>query len=179
MGSVPDVKTTIQATLDRAARGAASETSEHYDALDALAETLDEKAREAIQTQLDVKSLLPKLKEQKPLTPADWKTLEVLMVGDAESFTKYETDVPHWKEEIHRLVGEMGALNATSLDVDGLLHLRALCQELRRVLPEMVFYLDKKERIAKFQQASQGPLDPDGYRFLSEIVSAMISSTKL
>lgn len=178
MGSVEDVKASIQATLDHAARSDESETSEHYDDLDALAETLDGKAREAIQSKLDTTSLLQKLKEQTPLTPADWKTLETLIVGDAESFLKYETDLPRWKEEIHRLVGELGDLHG-ALDVDGLLHLRALCQELRRVLPEVVFYFDKKERVEKFQAASQAPLDADGYRFLAGMVSAMMSSDRM
>jgi hypothetical protein len=40
-----------------------------------------------------VPSLLPKLREHKPLTPEDWKALEPLIVGDSESFVKYGADV--------------------------------------------------------------------------------------
>ena len=63
MENVAKVQATVKAALDQAARCAASETSENYDALDALAQTLDEQAREALQSQLDVASLLPKLKQ--------------------------------------------------------------------------------------------------------------------
>jgi hypothetical protein len=179
MENVAKVKATVKAALDQAARCAASETSENYDALDALAQTLDEQAREALQSQLDVASLLSKLKQQKPLTPGDLKTLELLIVGDSESFLKYETDLPQWKEEVHRLVNEMNTLASAPTDVDGLLHLRALGQELRRVLPDIVYYLDDKERVERFRKATSGPLDAEGYSVLAEIVSAMISSDKV
>jgi len=179
MENVAKVKATVKAALDQAARCTASETSENYDALDALAQTLDEQAREALQSQLDLASLLPKLKQQKPLTPDDLKTLELLIVGDSESFLKYETDLPQWKEEVHRLVNEMNTLASAPADVDDLLHLRALSQELRRVLPDIVFYLDDKERVERFRNATRGPLDAEGYRVLAEIVTAMIASDKV
>jgi hypothetical protein len=176
MDNVSPVKTTIKAALDQAARCVASETSENYDALDALAQTLDGQAREALQSKLDLASLLPKLKQKKPLTPDDRKTLELLIVGDSESFVKYESDLPHWKAEVQRLVNE---LNGVAADVDGLLHVRAVCQEMRRVIPDVVYYLDDKERIERFRNATAGPLDAEGYRVLAEIVTAMISSDKV
>jgi hypothetical protein len=144
-----------------------------------LSDKLDGLAREAMQSQLDIASLLPKLKERKPLTPDDLKTLEMLIVGEAESFLKYESDLPQWKTEVRRLATEIGSLQSPPLDVDGLLHLRALCQELRRMLPDVVYYLDDRERIDRFRQATQGPLDAEGYRVLAEIVTAKLSSDKL
>ena len=179
MGNVSPVKTTIKAALDQAACCAASETSENYDALDGLAQTLDEQAREALQSKLDLAALLPKLKQQKPLTPDDLKTLELLIVGDSESFVKYESDMPHWKAEVERLVSELNGMASSPADVDGLLHLRAVCQELRRVLPDVVYYLDDKERVERFRNATAGPLDAEGYRVLAEIVIGMISSDKV
>ena len=177
MDNVSPVKTTIKAALDQAARCVASETSENYDALDALAQTLDGQAREALQSKLDLASLLPKLKQQKPLTPDERKTLELLIVGDSESFVKYESDLPHWKAEVQRLVNELNGVAAA--DVDGLLHVRAVCQEMRRVIPDVVYYLDDKERIERFRNATAGPLDAEGCRVLAEIVTAMISSDKV
>jgi hypothetical protein len=73
----------------------------------------------------------------------------------------------------------MNTLASAPTDVDGLLHLRALGQELRRVLPDIVYYLDDKERVERFRKATSGPLDVEGYSVLAEIVSAMISSDKV
>jgi hypothetical protein len=179
MGDVSQVNTNISSVLDQASRCAASETSDNYDDLGARLDTLEEQAHQAVKSQLDIASLLPKLKEQKPLGPAELKTLELLMVGDAEYFLKYEDDLDRWKDEAKQLIAEIEKMKASPLDVDGLMHSRALCQEARRVLPNIVYYLDQKERTAKFQEATKGPIDAEGYRVLAEMVTAMISSDRL
>jgi len=179
MGNVSEVITTIKRALDQAGRCAAGETSDAYDGLGAELETLEEEAHQAVKSQLDIASLLPKLKEQKPLGPAELETLEMLIVGDAEYFVKYEADLDRWKEESNQLIAEIAKLQSSQLDVDGLMHLRTLCQELRRVLPNIVYYLDQKERAAKFQDATKGTIDAEGYRVLTQMVTAMISSDRL
>jgi hypothetical protein len=173
MGDVSQVTATIQKTLELASRCTQLETSENYGALGDQVEELEAQAREAFRSKMDVCSLLPKLKAAKPLTPDDLKTLELLIVGDAEYFLKYENDLEQWKSEIKKLLGEMAGLQSSDLDVDRLMHLRALCAEVRRVLPDVVYYLDQKERSAKFEEATRKPLDPEGYRVLAEIIEQM------
>lgn len=183
MGDLPQLGTTIQKTLDFASRCTQSESSDNYGALGDRIEELEGQAREAFQSKMDFASLLPKLKAGRPLTPADWKTLELLIVGDAEYFLKYETEFDHWKGEIQQLLREISTLQSgaqkNELDVDGLMHLRALCGEVRRVLPAVVYYLDQKERAGKFQQAMQGPMDAEASRVLAEIVEQMLVSDKM
>jgi hypothetical protein len=179
MGKVSELASSIQTAIDQAKRCAAAETSDNYDGLGAQVETLERQARQAVKSQLDIASLLPRLKEQKPLGPAELKTLELLIVGDAEYFLKYEADFEPWMEEVHQLIAEVAKLQASPLDVDGLMHLRALCQALRRVLPNIVYYLEQKERTARFQQATKTSIDAEGYRVLAEMVTAMISSDTL
>ncbi len=179
MGDAPQINAAIQNTLDLASRCNQAETSDNYGLLGDQVEELDGRAREAVQSHLDFASLLPKLKAGKQLTPADLKTLELLIVGDAEYFLKYETEFDHWKSDVKQLVGEISKLQSSDLDVDGLMHLRALCAEVRRVLPAVVYYLDQKERAKKFQQATQESIDPEGYRVLAEIVEQMLLSDKM
>jgi len=173
------IAATIKAVQEQAARCAGAESSDNYGDLDAQIEALEGQARETVQAQLAIAMLLPKLKQRKPLGADDLKTLELLIVGDAESFVKYEADVPGWKSKVSELVKEIGDLQSSQLDVDGLMHLRALCQEVRRVLPGIVYYFEQKERVSKFQEATKGSLDADGYRALTEIVEAMASSSKM
>jgi hypothetical protein len=179
MGDTPELSTTIQKTLEVASRCTQTETSDNYGALGDQVEELEGQAREAFQSRMNFASLLPKLKAGKSLTPADLKTLELLIVGDAEYFLKYETEFDHWKSEIQQLLGEMSKLQSSNLDVDGLMHLRALCAEVRRVLPAVVYYLDQKERAGKFQQATQGPIDAEASRVLVEIIEQMLVSDKM
>ena len=179
MGEFPQLSTTIQKTLVLASRCTQAESSDNYGALGDQVEELESQAREAFQSRMDFASLLPKLKAGKPLTPADLKALELLIVGDAEYFLKYETEFDHWKSEIQQLVGEISKLQSIDLDVDGLMHLRALCGEVRRVLPAVVYYLDQKERASKFQQATHGPIDAESFRVLAEIIEQMLVSDKM
>ncbi len=183
MGDVPQFSENIQKTIELASRCAQAETSDNYGALGDQVEELEAQAREAFQSRMDFASLLQKLKSGKPLTPADLKTLELLIVGDAEYFLKYETEFNHWKTEIQQLVGEISKLQSgiqsNDVDVDALMHLRALCDEVRRILPAVVYYLDQKERASKFQQATQGSIDAEGSRVLAEIVEQMLVSDKM
>ncbi len=173
------INSAIQKTIEWASRCAQAETSDSYGILGDQVEELEGQARELFQSKMDAASLLPKLKEGKALTAADLKTLELLIVGDAEYFLKYETEFAQWKSEIKELVGEISKLQSSELDVDGLMHLRALCAEVRRVLPSVVYYLDDKERAERFREATQGPIDVDGRRVLTEMVVAMLSSDKM
>jgi hypothetical protein len=179
MGDSPQINTAIQQTLDLAARCNQAETSDNYGLLGDQVEELDGRAREAVQSHLDFASLLPKLKAGKTLNSDDLKTLELLIVGDAEYFLKYETEFDHWKNDMKQLAGEIAKLQSSDLDVDGLMHLRALCAEVRRVLPAVVYYLEQKERAKKFQQATQEPINPEGYRVLAQIVEQMLLSDKM
>jgi hypothetical protein len=179
MGDAPQLNTMIQKTLELASRCAQAETSDNYGLLGDQVGELEDQAREAFQSKMNFGSLLPKLKAGKPLTPADLKTLELLIVGDAEYFLKYETEFDHWKSEVKQLIGEISKLQSGEVDVDGLMHLRALCAEVRRVLPAVVYYLDQKERTGKFQEATHGPIDAEGDRALAEIVEHMLASDKM
>jgi hypothetical protein len=178
MGEVSSVSATIQKTLELASRCNQAETSDNYGLLGDQIEELESQAREVFQSKIDFASLIPKLRAQKPLTPSDMETLELVMVGDAEYFLKYEADFDQWKNELKQLIAEISKLQSSNLAVDGLMHLRALCAEVRRVLPDVVYYLDQKERESKFKQAIQGPIDAEGYRVLTEIVEQMLSSDK-
>ncbi len=114
MGNGSQIAATIKAVQEQAERCAAAESSENYGDLDAQVQTLEGQARETVQAKLAIAALLPKLKERKPLGPDDLKTLEQLIVGDAESFVKYEADLDGWKSEVTRLMGKIGQLQSSS-----------------------------------------------------------------
>lgn len=179
MGDVQQVRTAAKAALEFASRCEGDELSDNYGLLIERVDELQGEAREAFQAQVDFASLLPKLKQKQPLAANDLKTLEQLIVGDAEYYLKYETHFEGWKAEARQLFGEIDKLESSQMDGDGLMHLRAVCRELARVLPDIVFYLDAKERAAKFKQATQGTIDAEGYLFLAEIVERMSCSDKM
>jgi hypothetical protein len=179
MGDVPSITTAIDKALELASRCAEDESSENFELLEDKIEELEAQSREAFQAKMDFASLLPKLENAKPLNPADLKTLELLIVGDAEYYLKYETELDEWRKESKRILSEIAGLRTMDLDVDGLMHLRALCREARRVLPDLFFYFEQKERAARFQAATKGTIDQDGYRVLARMLKRMLESESM
>ncbi|HUJ94195.1 MAG TPA: hypothetical protein VLW84_02945 [Terriglobales bacterium] len=180
MADPQTVGAAIDKALQMASRCAAQETSDNYGLLEDEIGEVESLARETIQSTLDISSLLGKLQQARPLTPGDLKTLELLIVGDAESYIKYETEFPHWKNELQRALDEITRLGAAAdQSVQTLMQLRALCREAEEALTDIVFYLDAKERMSKFQEATRGPIDAEGYHFLADIVRQMFVSDKM
>jgi hypothetical protein len=173
------IKASFQKVLDLVARCNAAESSDNYEFLEEEIDELEAHARQAVNAKMDFKSLLAKLVGGLPLTPADLKTLELLIVGDAEYYLKYESEIEEWKTQVKRVLDQIANLQTSTLDVDSLMHVRALCREAHEVLSDLVYYFDAKERTAKFKIATQGQIDPDGYRFLAEIVQEMLASDKM
>lgn len=173
------IKASIQKALDLASQTTANETSDNYELLEEQVDQLESEAREAVQSKLELAGLLGKLTGNKPLTPEDLKTLELVIVGDAESYLKYESEVDEWRSQLKRVLGQIVGLQNSNLDVDTLMHLRALCREAHESVADLVYYFEAKERVAKFRAAIQGSMDPEGYRFLAGIVREMLASDKM
>lgn len=179
MADVQQVHARIKKMIEMSARCAQAETSDNYGLLADEIEEIEVEARKEFEAKLNLDVLLKKLKNRKPLTPDDMKMLELLIVGEAEYYLKYETELDHWRNEVKQLIGEMSKFQSPELDAEGLMHLRALCREAARVLPAIVFYFDQKERTAKFQDATKGQLDAEGYTVLAEIVQETLASGKM
>ncbi len=173
------VRASIKKTLELAARCNGNESSDNYELLEEQIDDLEAQAREAVQVKTDMKSLLAKLVSQAPLTTADLKELELLTVGDAEYYLKYESELDEWKMQLKRVLERVASFQSSPLDVDGLMHTRALCREAHEVLADLVFYFDARERAAKFQVATQGKIDAEGYRFLAEVVQGRLTSGEM
>lgn len=171
-----EVRSSIQKAADLAARCRAAETSDNYEFLEEQIDQLESQARQAFQARLDLASLLSKLEAGKPLAPDDVQALELLIVGDAEYYLKYESELEEWKAQLNRVLDQIASLQPSALEIETLMQLRALCREAREVLADLVFYFDAKERTAKFRAATQGSIDAEGCLFLAQIIRGMLAS---
>ena len=173
------IKTGIQNALDLASRCRSAGTSENYEFLEEQMDQIDAQARHALLLKLDLDALLEKLDARQSLTPSDFKTLELLIVGDAESYLKYESELAEWKAQLTRVLDQIGGLAKSDLDLDGVLQLRALCREAHESLSDLIFYFDAHERAAKFKASTSGPMDADGYIFLAQILRDMLRADRM
>jgi hypothetical protein len=103
------------------------------------------------------------------------KTLRTLIVGDADYYLKYDDDFDRSKTELGRILDQLRRLSSGELDAEALMHLGVLCQEACSVLIPTGHYLEQKERVRRFEEATRGPIDREAGRVLAEILNDMIA----
>ncbi len=181
MASAKQVAAKLGETLDTAARCFEAELAEGYEALGDEVTELEALAREAFQAKLSdtFKPVLQKVKKGQSLTPDELKMLELLIVGDAEYYLRSENNIENWKTQVRSLIEQIRSIQAGQLeDVDALMRLRAVCREALQLLPHVAFYLEEKERVRKFQEATSQPLDAEAGQVIAEILQEKLDSDR-
>lgn len=182
MSDIQDVHAKIKQLAEVATQSLRHESEDFYEQVQTEVQALEALARETFQAKLSdlYWSILGKLEEGQGLTTAEYDILEMLMVGEAKYYLKFENDVDHWKNELRRLLEEIKKQQAAGLDeIDSLMRLRALCREAMRVLPDLAYYFREKERVRKFEAATEGAIDVDTRRSLANLIKEMMDSDEL
>ncbi len=182
MVTVNNVETQLKEMLDVANRAFTADNSAGYESLDRDFRRLEASAREAFQARMEnlVWPIVEKLENDQSLTSAEQEMLELMIVGEAKYYVKSENDLENWKNEVERLLAEIKQLREAGLDdPDALLRLRAFCREAFRIVPDLTFFYQEKERVARFQSANKNALDRDSRRILANLVREMLTSDKV
>jgi hypothetical protein len=137
--------------------------------------------REALQneTAKAMKPIIHKLEKQQPLTPEEKDLIRLWIVGDAEAFTKKENDYQQWLEEFRQLgvaIGNKGAGQPASLQE--MQDLYGNLEEAVRLAGDLQFFLQEKERLARFQQAIQN-LSASEAELLANILQEKLTSPEM
>ncbi len=182
MPDAKDVDAKINEVVETAGRVFKQEHVANYRSLQELVVSLEGLARETFQAKLDDMywPILEKLEDGLPLTAAEHNILELLMVGEAKYYLRYENDVENWRNEVKRLVEELKRQQAAGLDeIDSLMRLRALCREALRVLPDLTYYFREKERVRQFEDATRDAIDVETRRALANLIKDMMDSDEI
>ncbi|MGA7792307.1 MAG: hypothetical protein WCA19_04660 [Candidatus Acidiferrales bacterium] len=175
MADNKEVSAKIAETLGWADRCLQAENSEGYDGLNEQLEELETLVKKSFETHADYKALLSKLEQGASLTPDELNTLKLLLVGDADYYLKYDDDFDRSEGELKKILEEIRKLPSSELDVDALMHLRVLCREACSVARPTAFYLEQKERVGKFEEATRDGIDRESGKFLANIIKSMMS----
>jgi hypothetical protein len=176
MADNQDVGAKLAETLGLADRCFQAENSEGYEALNEGLEELETAAKKSFESHTDYKTVLAKLEKGLPLTSDEMNTLKLLMVGDADYYLKYDDDFERSESSLKAIVELIRKMQAGALDVDGLMHLRVLCHEASTVARPTAFYLEQKERVRKFEEATRDGIDAKSGQFLASIIKEMMNS---
>jgi hypothetical protein len=169
-----DVAGKLQQALAAAEQCAKSETARDHEILVEVLAELRSAATRACHAHVDCASLIANLHAGKALSQAEMSTLRLMIVGDADSYLKYDEEFQRCKTELGRLLGELEEFRAKALDIDTLMRLNVLCQEAGAILTMAGHYLEQRDRVRNFDTATQRPLDLETSRSLAKVVTDMV-----
>jgi hypothetical protein len=182
MTSIQQVEDKINQIVENAARVFKHESAENYRELQHEVMALEGFAREAFQGKLEDMywPILAKLEDGQGLTAAEYSVLELLMVGEAKYYIRYENDVENWRREAQRLAEALKKQQANGVnEIDSLMRLRALCREALRVLPDLAYYFRERERVQQFEDATRDAIDVETRRALANLIKDMMDSDEM
>jgi len=132
-----------------------------------------EKLQEA--TFKEIKAVITKLEDNKPLISQDLDSIKLWIVGDAESYTKMENNYQDWLNEFDRLGSVLKDFENRQLSPGDLFKLQGILEDAVRVSADIGNYLEKKERIQRFQEATRDPASLDKELLVKMLRSKLIS----
>jgi hypothetical protein len=176
------ITTATSQVFEQGSRSLQTDTSEAFERLYLQIHALETQARETFQYQFrrDYQTVVDKLRNGDRLDENDKHLISQLLIADAKSYVKHAGDYETWKDQIDRLLAELKAVQDQGVrTTDDLLHIQALCRDMRAVLPDITFYLRERERIMGYEQNDLNSLPPELKNILADVVKGMMESDKM
>lgn len=130
---------------------------EAFSRLSTIFEELGAYFREYVQNETDheIKVVIRKLRDGNLLTPEDIALIRLWIVDDADQYARLENNFDDWNDELKRLVGVIAGYKNAPANVQTASELRGILRDGARVMADIFFYLQQKDRVARFEEASK------------------------
>jgi len=126
-------------------------------------------------TRNDTSKIIQKLESGRDITPEELKLIKLWLIGDAEYYTKLENNYNDWLNELKRIIGEIQRISETEESLDTINSLIAMLEDGIRVVHDIIFLLEKKERIKAFEESTQ-QLDKSEREVLVRLLRGKLTS---
>lgn len=132
-----------------------------------------------------MRTVITKLNQGKPLANDEAAVVEDLFVGDAEAYLKEENNVEDWKAELRRLHGVLrtlaGRFSSYPQDPKVLHELGATLRDISQTSISLQFYLQAKDRIEQFnlyrgRLTAPRDMSPEERKALAQAIMQMLAS---
>ena len=172
--------TLLQGISQTMKSAAASPSSEEFSRVASSLAQAKARVREALQTATakEISEILQKLGKREPLTPVEQELVGFWVVGDAEGYTKMEDDFNKWQEEFRRLGQVLESYESQPPSPHNLVEIHGVWEDAARVTADLTNFLEKKERLARFQTAVTN-LTPADADFLISLLKSMLTSPEM
>jgi len=154
-----------------------SEDSKSYANLSYVFRDLNTQLREYIQkiTKNEIVQIVKKLKSGRNITKDELRFIKLWIVGDADYYAKMENNFHDWSEELKRLIKAINELNTAEPDFVTASRLRGVLTDGARVLGDIAFFFEQKDRIKKFEEACS-ELDSEERELLISLLEKKMAS---
>jgi hypothetical protein len=127
-----------------------------YQRVAAIFSDYEVQLREDVQemTKGEINKIIQKLETGEKTTKEDLEFIKLWIVGDAEYYVKMENNFNDWLLELKRIIGEINKIKESQPNLETASRLRAILEDGKRVIYDIAFFLEKKERIANFEEAT-------------------------
>lgn len=155
------------AMTEGAFQQAASLTS---DAKNAVREELQRATSSAIE------AIIENLGSGEPITAEEVALMKAWIVGDAEGYTQMENNFRDWLSEYDRLKASLSAYEGKHCSTDELSQLYGILEDATRISYDIATFLEKQDRIKRFEAAVSDGLDEGERRILARALTEKLHS---
>ena len=154
-----------------------SDSGDRYSRLSTILGELDQYLREYLQdlTGDDVKLVIKKLRGTDPISAYDLELIRLWLLGDADYYLKYENNFKEWRRELQRVMDDINGCNVDNPDVTSVAKLRSLFRDASRVVADIFYYAEQKDRIEKFNESTQD-IDDDERAIMARLLDQKLKS---
>lgn len=145
---------TIQGLKDTIKNVLANESAEDFEAFERYLNEVGAFVRETQQSLWanEAQATVRRLEKGDPLNEQDHELIRAFLISDAERYLALENNYNDWRNELKRLVEDLGK-RVNTVDRDTIADLRGVLKDAIRLIPDIRNYLEEKRRVEKFEQA--------------------------
>ena len=155
----------------------AQSSADDLDRVGAALAAAKSQVREAIQdlTGPQMEAIIKKLEQGESLNPEEKDYVRSWIIGDAESYTRVENHLQAWLQEFKALKSAVESYEGQEVTVQNLSNLHAVLEDAVRVAANIEGFLEKKERIERFEASMQN-FDKENTSFIVSILKGQLRS---
>lgn len=155
-------------------------SADDLDRMGAVLTTAKNQIREMIQdlTGPQMEAIVKKLEKGAPLTQEEKDYVRSWIIGDAESYTRVENHLQTWLQEFKALQSAVISYEGKEVSVQDLLNLHAVLEDAVRVAANLEGFLEKKERMERFERTIQN-IEQEDTQFIVGILRGQLQSEEV
>lgn len=127
-------------------------------------------------TSSEIVAIIRKLQAHEHIEGDEVALIRAWFVGKAAAYTEMENNFEDWVAEFERLSDVLAGYEGHESSPQELLELHGILEDAMRVSYDIANYLEKRDRIARFESAIAGGLGKDEREFLARVLREKLES---